>query len=197
LAELARRAGELANDPPSKGYRSETHRRRREFDLAGLKARAYGVQLDLERHPIGSALQERAADFAIASLDSAVLLDATVRSYERAQGAAEAGEDEYVEIRAAEAWRYSRETALNLDELVGASARFGKVVRSEDALGALTREPQVLSRIRIARPLDRYLSDEALALLYVAGVPIKDVRKFETNRVGDDPWSDVAHRRTK
>lgn len=192
LAELGRRAGELADDPPSKSYRSETHIRRREFDLAGLKARAYGVQLDLERYPIGAALQERAADFAIASLDCAAKLDAMVRAFERAQGAAEAGEEEYVQIRAAEAWRYSRETAVALDGVVGASSQFAEVVRSDDALGSSTREPEIIDELRNRRPLDRYLSDAALSLLYVAGVPIKEVKAFETTRASDDPWGETA-----
>jgi integrase len=77
--------------------------------------------------------------------------------------------------------------------LTAAGIGFADAVDADDELREAAQAPAVLAELRRPRRLDQYLSNGALAQLYVAGVRIEEVRRLGISRVAtEDPWGDAG-----
>jgi len=136
---------------------------------------------DLEAHLVGLALSR---------FDAAGFLDATLRAFERAQGALEADATKYLRDRAAEAKKHAARSAKELSEFAMEAAQAQGAIAADDELRAVAadrRARELFGRAPVA--LNRVLSDSAMAMLFEAGVRIEELRRITVRAPSGDPWS--------
>jgi hypothetical protein len=193
-SQLARRAEKQADDPPRKDFTKQTEVSLRSIDFEAMLRRAgrqllpEGREVDIVTgRPRTTLLEDRLSDVARHSFRAADYLTATVRAFERAQGAAEADSPGNASSRAAEARGFAHQAAQSLDTLAVRAGGVPDAIERDEQLPAASSARSVVEQIRPAN-LDEYLSDASMALLFEAGIRIEEVRAQVVRVVHADPW---------